>query len=151
MAYPSNRLVIFNYSRLQSEAVRLKTNSIVLLKALLYMSKNTKEEHLRVNARVRGIFEGHNFLLNPKGLIDAPQDLAYKLMYLQLTSLRSYTNYKLFKYRHVELDLWPDMELDLVRLNPLVEVIGNHSLVFPLEEAAFTSKKYTCSNEKNIV
>jgi hypothetical protein len=62
-------------------------------------------------------------------------------MYLELVGLRSYSHYKVTKELYIQLDLWPDLKLDLARLNPLVKVEGDFALFLLPEEAESTIKK----------
>ncbi len=141
MEQPSNRLVIFNYAGLVKEAKRLKVDPITLLKIIFFKPTTQREEQKRINVRLESVLKGDNFLINPLGLINSNYDLAYKLMYLELVGLRSYSHYKLTKELYIQLDLWPDLRLDLARINPLVRVEGDYVLFLLLEEAESTKKK----------
>lgn len=141
MEQPCNRLVIFNYAGLLTEAKRLKLDPISLLRIIFFRPKTQQEEYKKISARLDVILRGDNFLLNPLGLIESNIDLAYKLMYLELVGLRSYSHYKVTKELYLQLDLWPDLRLDLARINPLVKVEGDYVLFLLLEESASTSKK----------
>lgn len=135
-----NKLVIFNYTGLTKEAVRLKVSPINLLNLLYFKPVNQQEEYKKFNCRIKLVMVGDNFLLNAKGLINSTVDLAYKLMYLEAASLRSYSYYKLTKYTHLDLDTWPDLNIRAVQTNPLLKLEGDYALRFLLEEPLTTSK-----------
>lgn len=141
MEQSPNRLVIFNYNGLVRESKRLNINPIDLLRIIFFSTKSKAEEYKKHRVNLVTVMKGDNFLVNPLDLINSTYDLSYRLMYLELASLRSYSHYKLTKHKHIELDLWPDLRLDLARINPLVKVEGDYALFLLLEESVSTSKK----------
>jgi len=141
MEQPCNRLVIFNYAGLIKESKRLNLDPISMLRVIFFKANTQQEQYKKCSVRLDTVLRGDNFLINPLGLIESNCDLAYKLMYLELVGLRSYSHYKVTKELYIQLDLWPDLKLDLARLNPLVKVEGDFALFLLPEEAESTIKK----------
>lgn len=92
------------------------------------LAKNSKDPFVPRNLR------GSNFLLNPeKFLNDKVTDLYYKVQYLKLASLRNYYDYIEFGYKFLDITLYPDLNINAIRSNPLLK-ITNTKIYFKYEE-----------------
>lgn len=77
---------------------------------------------------------GKSFLLNPKPLLyDTVTDIIYKSQYIKLAGRRDYADYKLFKNKHLDLSLYPDINMAAIKHNPLLK-IANNKIYFKFEE-----------------
>lgn len=69
---------------------------------------------------------GTSFLLNPSAFFkDKSTDISHKVQYLRLAGRRDYQLYKQYGIRYLDLTLFPDVDLALIRSNPLLHASQN--------------------------
>lgn len=76
---------------------------------------------------------GKSFLLNPKQLLLANVLGNFKVQYIKLAARRDYSTYKLLKQTGLDLTLFPDVGLDLIKHNPLLTIL-DQQVHFKFEE-----------------
>lgn len=98
--------------------------------------KNIREKYKPL-ARLKA---GSSFLLRPKDFFDnRGVDSAYRAQYIRLAGLRNYTNYKTYGTRSLDLTLYPDIDFDKIKSNPLL-IIANKQIKFIHEEVTNGTK-----------
>lgn len=76
---------------------------------------------------------GVSFLLNPKDFFnDKYTDINHKIQYIRLAARRDYQLYKHYRLCYLDLTLYPDLIIDVVKLNPLF-TISDKQLYFKYE------------------
>ena len=77
---------------------------------------------------------GNCFILNPRKLFaDNSVDVLFKIQYIKLAGRRDYNLYKQYKYRALQLSYYPDINIDLIKNNPLL-TITKTEILFKYEE-----------------
>ena len=77
---------------------------------------------------------GNCFILNPSSLFaDKSTDILFKIQYIKLAARRDYNLYKQYKYRGLQLSFFPDINIDLIKNNPLL-IITETEILFKYEE-----------------
>jgi hypothetical protein len=77
---------------------------------------------------------GSSFLLQPKPFFNNTGiDSAYRAQYIRLAALRNYGLYKTYGIKSVDLTLYPDIDLNKIKSNPLL-IIANKQIKFIHEE-----------------
>lgn len=78
--------------------------------------------------------KGSSFLLNPiKILSEKNVDILYVYQYLLLASQRDYSLYQLYGIKSLPLSYYPEIRLDSIKTNPLLEVTKT-DIIFKYEE-----------------
>jgi hypothetical protein len=78
--------------------------------------------------------KGSSFLLNPiKILSEKSVDILYVYQYLILASQRDYSLYHLYGIKSLPLSYYPELRLDSIKTNPLLEVTKT-DILFKYEE-----------------
>lgn len=95
-----------------------------------FMPKNAKELY----KPLRRMKPGSSFLLNPSPLfLDKSVDDVFKAQYIRLAGRRDYTLYKSFGIKALDLTMFPDVDLNSIKHNPLL-TIANKTISFKYEE-----------------
>lgn len=68
---------------------------------------------------------GHSFLLDANSLFQDPSDIAHKTQYIRLAGRRDYSLYKLYKVIYLDLSYYKDIDLNLIKHNPLLKITDN--------------------------
>jgi len=77
---------------------------------------------------------GSSFLLKPEPFFkNTGIDSAYRAQYIRLAGLRNYGLYKTHGIKSVDLTLYPDIDLQKIKSNPLL-IIANKQIKFIHEE-----------------
>jgi len=77
---------------------------------------------------------GSSFLLKPEPFFKHTGiDSAYRAQYIRLAALRNYGLYKTYQIKSVDLTLYPDIDLNNIKSNPLL-IIANKQIKFIHEE-----------------
>ncbi len=77
---------------------------------------------------------GSSFLLQPEPFFNNTGiDSAYRAQYIRLAALRNYGLYKTYQIKSVDLTLYPDIDLNKIKSNPLL-TIANKQIKFIHEE-----------------
>lgn len=95
----------------------------------IQIPKNSREKH----KPIAGLNAGTSFLLNAKPLFDSKIDVAFKAQYIRLAGRRDYFSYKTIKQKHLDLTLYPDLNIATIKHNPLL-TITNKQIQFIYEE-----------------
>jgi hypothetical protein len=83
---------------------------------------------------IKYALHGTSYILHPEPLfIDNKIDILYKIQYIQLAARRDYGMYRLYKRKDLDLTMYPDLELQAVLSNPLLD-ITKLSIKFLYEE-----------------
>ncbi len=78
--------------------------------------------------------KGSSFLLNPiKILSEKSVDILFVYQYLILASQRDYSLYHLYGIKSLPLSYYPEIRLDSIKTNPLLEVTKT-DIIFKYEE-----------------
>lgn len=120
--------LFFDINKLDKEA----SGSILKFIAILedHHNKSTKKgSYLR---KYKPIY-GSDFLLHPEPLFKITLDKAYIVQYVRLAARRDYTLYKLLNIITLDLSYFPEINLDLIKNNPLLKIINN-KIQFKFEE-----------------
>lgn len=126
-------MVIFNYDELQKASAKLKIPSLDIL---IYcksgkVPKNKRSKFLYVD-KVK-ILQGHSFLLNEYELTKTGRPQEYIDQYLFLAAKRSYSMYKMYKYKRLPLSLYPDLNKEAIKYNPLLKCTSSELVFLPEE------------------
>ena len=115
--------LFFNLELLEVESLCEPKRMLVLLKK--HFNKKLIPRNSRELASYKNL-SGHSFLLNPKPLFDDDStDVAYKAQYIRLAGRRDYSLYKFYKVTYLDLSFFMDINLDLIKHNPLLEIHSN--------------------------
>jgi hypothetical protein len=77
---------------------------------------------------------GSSFLLKPELFFKHTGiDSAYRAQYIRLAALRNYGLYKTYQIKSLDLTLYPDIDLNNIKSNPLL-IIANKQIKFIHEE-----------------
>lgn len=120
--------LFFDILTLEHESKNDPKSMLSLLKQWLYKDNPYAKP-------IKKSLSGKSFLLNPKPLLyERTTDPIYIVQYIKLAGRRDYTEYKLFKNKHLDLNLYPDINLDAIKHNPLI-TIANNKIYFKFEES----------------
>jgi hypothetical protein len=122
----------FNLARLEIES---KKDSKRLVETLrLHFINKTKPKNARQEIKPLSNLKGNSFLLNPEPLFnDKSTDVIYKAQYIKLAGRRDYLLYQLYGHRHLDLSYFLDIDINLIRHNPLLTIKDN-KIYFKYEE-----------------
>lgn len=126
-------MIFFNLQTLEDETLCDPEYLVVALykfyKGIRY-PKNIYEKHKPLT----NLTSGTSYLLNPEGLFsDKSTDILYKAQYIRLAGRRDYTLYKTYSYKSLDLNMYPDLNMQSIKSNPLF-TIANKQLKFKYEE-----------------
>jgi hypothetical protein len=77
---------------------------------------------------------GNCFILSPVPLFaDKSTDILFKIQYIKLAARRDYNLYKQYKYRGLDLSFYPDIDINLIKNNPLLKITKTE-ILFKYEE-----------------
>lgn len=120
--------LFFDILTLERESKNDPKSMLSLLKQWLYKDNPYAKP-------IKKSLSGKSFLLNPKSLLyERTTDPIYIVQYIKLAGRRDYTEYKLFKNKYLDLTLYPDINLDTIKHNPLI-TIANNKIYFKFEES----------------
>lgn len=110
------------------EALRKQANDdpALMLKMLenWYYNKIPKNERDRKNfSKVH--LSGDSWIKEPKRLFFSKVDPIYKYQYLILCSKRNHLDYRLYGIEYLDLSYFPDLNINKIKGNPLLEVKDN--------------------------
>jgi hypothetical protein len=72
---------------------------------------------------IKKSLRGGSFLLNPKSFFeDKTTDIIYRAQYLRLAGRRDFSFYKFYGYKYLDLSYYSDINLDLIKSNPLIKI-----------------------------
>lgn len=76
---------------------------------------------------------GSSYLLNFDDLLHHVGDTLWKGQYIRLAARRDYMLYKMYRAKYLDLSYFPDIDINAIKHNPLLEIVGN-KLYFKFEE-----------------
>lgn len=114
--------LFFNLELLETESLCEPKLMLVLLEK--HFNKKLIPKNSRELARYKNL-AGHSFLLNPKPLFEDTADIAHKAQYIRLAGRRDYSLYKFYKLTYLDLSFFMEINLDLIKHNPLLELTSN--------------------------
>jgi hypothetical protein len=124
-------VLFFNLDTLEQEA---GTNSEKFLWLLYYhhtkaipKSRSSKYKPSKTN------LTGTSWLLKPDPLFELSIDNNYIVQYIKLAARRSYSFYKFYGIKTLDRSLFPDLNLENIKTNPLLK-ITNNLIYFKYEE-----------------
>lgn len=101
---------------------------------IAYYNTLPKSKYSRLKNISRTQVLGHSFILNPEPILnDNVTDPSYLVQYIRLAGRRSYALYKLYKLKYLDLSYYPDIALEKIKHNPLLN-IANNKIYFKFEE-----------------
>jgi hypothetical protein len=118
--------LFFNWQSVVTEAKSNPFKAVDLL-LQLYNGRILKYGLLRK-------LKGSSFLLNPINILSEKNvDILYVYQYLSLASQRDYSLYHLYGIKSLPLSYYPDIRLDSIKTNPLLNVTKT-DIIFKYEE-----------------
>lgn len=117
-------MLFYNLAKLQEAA---GTNSSVLVKELerYYLHRNNKLNGYYLPKH--SLTGGSSFLINPTELFNDRSALeVYKAQYIILAGKRDFNLYKEYKVTTLDLSYFPDLQLEKVKNNPLLDITPQH-------------------------
>jgi hypothetical protein len=113
-------MLFFNLAQLQLAA---NGNSTTLVKELeryyLYRNKKLNGYYLPKYS----LFGGTSFLINEKELFNDSSLDVYKAQYIILAGKRDLNVYKEYKVATLDLSFFPDLQVEKIKNNPLLNII----------------------------
>ena len=126
-------MFFFNLDNLEALCKGNPAQLIAILNAH-YTKKYVHRKWQKLPFFTREMLLGKSFLLNPKDLLaDKSTDPSFIAQYIRLAGRRSYTFYKFYGCKYLDLSFYPEINLDAIRHNPLLKIANNH-IYFKYEE-----------------
>lgn len=105
------------------------------------------ENHYQISSLKKSSFKkfksinGTSYLLNPQALFTLSRsiDISYIVQYVRLASKRLYNDYAMFNEIGLNITFYPDIDLNLLKYNPLLK-ITNKYIYFKFEEIYYGTK-----------
>lgn len=114
--------LFFNLEILESES---KCDPKLMLSMLEhYFGKKLIPRNNRDRNNYRNL-AGNSFLLNPGALFNDNADISFKAQYIRLAGRRDYSLYKFYKVTYLDLNYFKDINLDVIKQNPLLSIQQN--------------------------
>lgn len=126
--------LFFDLQKLQEDS---KGNALTLMSLLEYQWNKKQPRSFKVPFGKS--YTGNNFLLNPSPLFISTVDVSYKIQYVKLCALRDWFLYKTHGVTTLDLSYFPDVNVNLLKHNPLL-TITNNTIRFKFEELHNGSK-----------
>lgn len=73
---------------------------------------------------------GTSFLLNPLPILTSTMDPLYVVQYIRLAAKRDYALYRLYGTKSIIRSYFPDINLETIKTNPLLEITDSEILFF---------------------
>lgn len=105
------------------------------------------ENHYQISSLKKSSFKkfksinGTSYLLNPQALFTLSRsiDISYIVQYVRLAAKRLYNDYAMFNEIGLNITFYPDIDLNLLKYNPLLK-ITNKYIYFKFEEIYYGTK-----------
>lgn len=127
-------ILFFDIKKLEEQALGSDVELLKILKDF-YNKKVNKQSTL---SRYKSI-NGKSYLLNTQALFNLSIDISYIAQYIRLAARRDYTLYKLFNTISLDLSFYPEIDINIVKSNPLLK-ITNKQINFKFEEIYYGAK-----------
>lgn len=123
----------FNLKILEEEAKCNSEKFIFLLERFFYKGLPRLRDKFISNRSLAGV----NYLLNPEPLFKLKKtiDINFIVQYVKLSARRDYTLYKYYKDATLHISYYPDLNLNALKRNPLLEITDSQ-IKFLYEEKA---------------
>lgn len=123
--------LFFNLELLENHC---KNDAYALVETLrLHWQKKTLPKNAKQKIKPINLV-GTSFLLNPADLFNCKStDVIFKAQYIKLAGRRDYLHYKLYKYKHLDLSYFLDIDVQILKHNPLL-ITANNKIYFIHEE-----------------
>lgn len=126
-------MIFFNLQTLEDDTLCNSEYMVIALHKFfkgIYYPKNSREKY----KPLPNLTAGTSYLLNPADFFnDKSTDNIYKAQYIRLAGRRDYSLYKAYNIKTLDLNMYPDLNLQVIRSNPLL-TIANKQLKFKYEE-----------------
>lgn len=126
------KILFFNLTTLESTVGADATYMVEALRKLYEgrtIPRNTSEKY----KPIANLGSGTSFLINAKGLFLDKADIIYKAQYIRLAGRRDFISYKISGRRTLDLSYFPDIKIEAIRSNPLLDITDGH-IHFKYEE-----------------
>jgi hypothetical protein len=125
--------LFFNLQLLESESGNDEQKFLKLLK--YYYDNTTVVSKYENYKPLEKSLKGNSFLINPRPVLYStdrnPTDL---VNYIKLAGRRDLLLYKNYKILHLDRSLYPDINIEAIKYNPLLTITNNH-IKFKYEES----------------
>lgn len=91
--------------------------------------KNLSDRSLIIN----GLKRGNSFLIDPESLFKSNATNTHISQYIKLAGRRSYSIYKEYGIKYLDISLYPDLNTNNIKHNYLLNILNN-KLYFKYEE-----------------
>lgn len=123
--------VFFNLQTLEEQA---GSDSIKFLTLLEYHYTKKLATRYSKYKPSRVSLTGFSYLLNPVDFFqDNITDILYKVQYIKLAARRDYNLYKQYAYKGLQISFYPDLKIERIKQNPLLN-ITQQEILFKFEE-----------------
>lgn len=113
-------MIFFDLSILERDTKCDPTYLVIALQKFykgITIPKNAREKY----KPLRNLKKGSSFIINPEPLFnDKTVDYIYKSQYIRLAARRNYLHYKVYGDANLDLTLYPDINWNAIRSNPLL-------------------------------
>lgn len=124
--------LFFNLKLLESQSTSNPEKLIALLR-FHYEGKTIANKRNKYNPSTKSLV-GNSFILNPVPILyNKDTDPAYLSQYVKLAGRRDLSLFKLYRFIALDLSYYPDIDLNSIKTNPLLN-ISNHQIRFKFEE-----------------
>lgn len=123
--------VFFNLKHLEEQAGEDNNKFIALLK--YHYFKNLPANRYSKYKPSKISLAGNSYLLNPEPLFKSTVDIHYIIQYIKLAARRDYTLYKQYNRKTLLISYFPDIDIDTIKHNPLLNITKSE-IFFKFEE-----------------
>jgi hypothetical protein len=123
--------LFFNLEALEKESDNVTDKFLALLE--YHYSKRLPKNVYSKHKPSKANLNGSSFILNPGPLFRSDCDPVFKVQYIKLAGRRDYLLYKNYRIVTLDLSLYPDLDLEKIKHNPLL-IINNKQIKFKFEE-----------------
>ncbi len=121
-----NMALFFNLQTLESQSDNDSNKFMAMLE--YHFSKRLPSKYSKYKPSKVSL-AGGSYLLNPADLFsDKSTDILFKIQYVKLAGRRDYSLYKLYRYKALQLSYYPDILLDVIKHNPLLNITQSEIL-----------------------
>lgn len=121
-----NMALFFNLQTLESQSDNDSNKFMAMLE--YHFSKRLPSKYSKYKPSKVSL-AGGSYLLNPLDLFnDKSTDILFKIQYIKLAGRRDYSLYKLYRYKALQLSYYPDIMLDAIKHNPLLNITQSEIL-----------------------
>ena len=121
-----NMALFFNLQTLESQSDNDSNKFMAMLE--YHYSKRLPSKYSKYKPSKVSL-AGGSYLLNPLDLFnDKSTDILFKIQYIKLAGRRDYSLYKLYRYKALQLSYYPDIMLDAIKHNPLLNITQSEIL-----------------------